>query len=45
MKTEVFFNILEKMTYIVIRQRHFNIQVIKVPEEENQSKRTNTKNY
>lgn len=45
MKTEGFFHILEKRTNIVIRQRCFNIQVTKVPEEENQSKRTNTKNY
>ena len=38
MKTEVFLNILEKMTNIEIRPRSSTIQVIKVPEEENQSK-------
>ena len=35
-----FLNILEKMTNIEIRPRSSTIQVIKVPEEENQSKRT-----
>ena len=38
MKTKVFLNILEKMTNIESRPRSFNIQVIKVPIEENQSK-------
>ena len=33
-----FLNILEKMTNIEIRPRSSTIQVIKVPEEENQSK-------